>query len=296
MKEILLKLIAFLYFLSSITLNAQEGRWVQTEGDCFITNITYEEAVSKAITKAEIKALEEVAGVYVTGLTTRILSETMTASGVSDFEDHFSKFNLLMNAGKILKKEIIQITTEVENNLPKVIVKLNTFVVPEEGKPDPTFRAEIVLDKSYYFDNNPRLGQGGEEIKFKLKATQDCYLYLFNLMSYDSVQLIFPNKYIKDNRYVLGKEEQKFERQMRAINMKFYAEIPPDKNEVWEGFFLVALKEKIDFTSNNFSSDGNNIIPTYRAAFEDMMHWLIKVPIDKRTEDLKKIKIILKNR
>jgi hypothetical protein len=296
--EIIMKKTLLLFLLFSFLpfcLTAQEGKWVETEGDCFITNITREEAFEKALTKAELKALEVAVGTQVTGLTFRSVSETMVGSNVNEFEDHFTTFNLLLSNGKIVKRNINTIFT-VENEQPKVIVKLRALVVPIEGNPDPAFRAEIVMDKGYYLDRNPKMGVGGEEVKFKLRATQDCYFYLFNLMSYDSVQLILPNKYIKDNKFVYGKEEQDFERQIKSMNLKFYADIPEGKTETWEGFLLIALKEKIDFTSSNFLSDENNIIPTYKAAFEDLMQWLIKIPVDKRTEDLKKFKIILSKR
>jgi len=63
MKKPLLFFILFSFL--PFCLTAQEGKWVETEGDCFITNITPEEAFVKALTKAELKALEEAVGTHI---------------------------------------------------------------------------------------------------------------------------------------------------------------------------------------------------------------------------------------
>jgi len=63
MKKTLLLFLLFSFL--PFCLTAQEGKWVETEGDCFITNITPEEAFVKALTKAELKALEEAVGTHI---------------------------------------------------------------------------------------------------------------------------------------------------------------------------------------------------------------------------------------
>ena len=68
------------------------------------------------------------------------------------------------------------------------------------------------------------------------------------------------------------------------MGMKFRVTLPEGKSIAKEAFYLIALKDKIDFVSYNFSKDKNNIIPTYKAAITDIMNWLIKIPTDRRTE------------
>ena len=130
-----------------------------------------------------------------------------------------------------------------------------------------------------------------DAIEFRIWASKNCYIYLFNIMSIDSVQLILPNQNVENNFYDTRKDDQEFEKMMKNLGMKFNVYLPQNKNFGREAFLVIALKEKIDFISDNLSKDGLSIIPTYRAAMTDIMTWLIQIPVDMRTEDFASFEI-----
>jgi hypothetical protein len=167
---------------------------------------------------------------------------------------------------------------------------LNAKVVEEEGNADPGFKVNINMPGDVYYSRSD-VPSENDAIEFEITATKDCYIYLFNIMSSDSVQLVLPNQYIDNNYYDIKKDEQEFEKLMNYLGMKFNVHLPEDVSIANEAFLVIALKDKINFTSENFQQDGLSIIPTYRAAMTDIMSWLIQIPADMRTEAFRSFEI-----
>ena len=277
------KLIFFLVVLNGLAvIHSQSAQWIEAEGECYAVNITPEEARQKALSAARADAIQKAVGVKVSEETFSNVSEALTGTNASEFNDFFSKFNRTSSYGRIIEEEITNLPPVFNNDIPVYRVKLRAKVADEKGKPDPGFKAEIILKNPVLYDRGNPLAN--DIIDFKLWASKDCYLYLFNIMSNDSVQLVFPNKYISNNYYSAAAQQQEFEKQMKMINLTFYASLPTGKNIAVEGLMLIALKEKIDFSSPNLSRDGQNIIPTYKGALTDIMNWLVRIEMEKRTE------------
>jgi len=100
-----------------------------------------------------------------------------------------------------------------------------------------------------------------------------------------------PNAYLKDNEYRVNNTEQEFEKKIKSMGMNFTVGLSPNKPSQTEALYVIALKDKLDFVSGNFSRDGLSVIPTYRAAITDIMNWLIQIPIDERAEAFKQFEI-----
>jgi len=261
-------------------LTAQKTTWVKVSSSCLAVQITPDEAKQKALELARAEAIKQAVGLKITEETFRGVTEALKNGEVSEFRDVFNRFNLSSSFGKIIEEEK-RYTVEMDGEYPRYICHLRAKVVEEHGAPDPNFKAEIVLDRNSFLDRGT---SKREEVKFKLWASQNCYLYLFNIMSVDSVQLILPNKHISNTYFDRNKTEQDFEKQIISWGLKFWAGLSPGKSHAVEGLLLIALKEKVEFNSPNFSPDGSNIIPTYRAAITDIMSWLVAIPLDKRAE------------
>ena len=128
---------------------------------------------------------------------------------------------------------------------------LTAKVVEEKGEADPGFNVGINMSRDVYYSRSDVISEN-DAIEFEIIASKDCYIYLFNIMSSDSVQLVLPNQYIENNFYDTNKAEQEFEKLMNNLGMKFNVYLPADKSMANEAFLVIALKEKIDFTSANF--------------------------------------------
>lgn len=272
-------LLAVLLFSADIYA---QGVWVEAEGIAYGANLTPEQAQQKALEDARAKAVDLAAGVTVRAESFRYVSESMKGDNASEFTDLFSKVSKTVSTGRIVEEEITKLPPSFEGNIPVYRVALRARVVTEVGEPDPAFTAEIIMKESVFYDRGDPAKN--DIVNFKLWAGRDCYLYLFNIMSNDSLHLVFPNKYIPDNSYKTGVEVQNFEKRIKDLNLKFYVALPYGKESVTEGFLLIALKEKYDIPQGLLSADGSGILPGYTAAFTGIMNWLSKIPADKRTE------------
>jgi hypothetical protein len=113
---------------------------------------------------------------------------------------------------------------------------------------------------------------------------QHCYLYVFNLLSNDTVQLILPNKYLRNNLFNTEKKEQDYRRDIRQIEMHFTVGLPKELARAKEAIYVIALKDYMEFKSEHFTQVGNNTNPTYKSAMTDIMNWLVQIPAEQRTE------------
>jgi len=277
-----LKTILTIFILTSLTCYSQEGTWVETTGRYLGANVTPDEGKARALDLARSEAIKIVVGVKVTEEIYRNVSEISLSENSSGYIDIFSRLSRSTSNGKIIDEKH-SFTTEIENNIPVYVAHLNAYVVEEKGEPDPGFNVKINMPKDVYYARSKVLSEN-DAVEFDIRASKDCYIYLFNIMSSDSVQLILPNQYVKNNFYDTNKDEQGFEKMMENLGMKFNVYLPKNKNFGKEAFLVIALKEKIDFISDNLSKDGLSIIPTYKAAMTDIMSWLIQIPVDMRTE------------
>lgn len=272
----------------SVRLCAQENaeettaRWVTAEGSCLAANITPEEAMRRARDEARSKAVESVTGLEVNQAKYLKETEVNSGKGVSSFEDVYMKLNLSVVSGKIIEEESPRYSTALEGNVPRYTARIKAKVAVERGSPDKEFNAQIVLPSEVFYDRGNE--RNSDAVDFRLWASKDCYIYLFNIMSNDSVQLILPNEVITDNSYLINCQEQEYEKKIRSAGMKFPVRLVEGKKSSVEGLLLVALKDKIDFTSQHFGTDGLGIISTYKSALTDIMKWLIMIPVDRRTQ------------
>jgi len=282
-------LILFLFFSSAAVLYAQESVWIEVDGSCVVANITPEEARERAIINARNEAIKQAVGVQVSEDISRSVTEEMV-NEQSTIYDNFSKLSRSTSFGKIIKEEpLLKDEITLAGSTPIYNVRIKALVVKDEGNPDYAFEVKINMDKDVFFC---RESKSSDEIKFNIWASKDCYIYLFNLMANDSVQLIIPNQYISNNnKYISGEEVQGFEKELRNNNVTFSASLPPGRDRVTEALYVVALKEKIDFYSGNDEIDETGIITTSKAAMTDIQNWLMKIPRDMRTEQLKAFQI-----
>ena len=285
MRVLLLSII--LIFLQN-TCFAQSGTWVESEGRYGGSNITPDEGKKKALDIARSEAIKKVVGVRVSEETFRNVSEYQVGDKQSEYFDIFSRLGRSTTTGKIIDEEYY-FETLVENNLPVYYVNLRGNVVEEKGEPDPGFNVNIFMQRDVYYDRGSQ--SKNDKLEFKIVATKDCYLYLFNILSNDSVQLIMPNAYLKDNQYIVHNEEQEFEKKIKSMGMNFTVGLSPNRISQTEALYVIALKEKVDFISGNLSKDGLSIIPTYKAAITDIMNWIIQIPVNQRAEVLTQYEI-----
>ncbi len=277
-----INIICGLFLLTIRFADAQNAKWVTVEGGAWGANISDVQGRKQALGAARIEAIKQVVGLQIYEET--FLSKTgVTSNKTIRLFDTFSRISQTYSSGKIIEEYILRQWTEVIKGIPYYKVKIKALVVVDSGEVDPSFKVKIILPKDvFYVDKTGR----GEELKFKLWASQDCYFYLFNIMANDSVQVILPNKFIKNNAYKKADTIQPYEKILR--NLALEVSLPDKQAQTTETLYLIGLKDKVDI--NTFHKETN--IYSYKATIQNIQKWLVQIPRNRRTETLQTIEII----
>lgn len=236
--------------------------WFEVVGRAIIQNITPEEARNQAILDACKKTLEYYSGVEISIRTLDIKAESQNEILL----DHFSYLSRQATEGIILDKIVLheKIVTDGTNMIKTVILKLK--VGKQKGERDPYFDLEANLNREYF--------KNGEDLELTIKTSKHCYLTILNISSNDSVYVIFPNQYNKENFLESGQVFHLPSESEKEIGLHFPVELLPGKDEDIEMIKVIATKEKIDFTlSYSFSAYGS-----YKSALKDLQEWLLEIP------------------
>lgn len=237
-------------------------------GKAFIQNITPEEAREQAILDACKKAIEYYSGIEISSRSLDIRSE----SNDKIILDQFSSLSNQTTRGIILEKEIISEKIDSDGNNLVKIVNLKVKVCKQSGEKDPYFNIDATLNRSYF--------QDGDEMELTSTSSKDCFLTILNICSNDSVYIIFPNQYRKDNFLKSSKVFDLPDENDRKLGISFPVHLLPGRDKDSEMIKILATKKKVNFTSfYSFSAYG-----TYKSALEDLQRWLIKIPRNEMEE------------
>jgi len=277
-------LLLFLTILSVAPLYSQtDTSRVEATGKCWSTSVTPEEGWLRARRDAEANAIRKALGITVNATTFQATSEAMQGGKSADFLSLFTEINTTTTCGRIIAESILDSSLSTESNIPVYSVKIEATVAKDEGQPDPGFQVEIHLDKDVYYDRGDI--DRNDAVHFSIKASQNCYLYIFDIMPNDSVLLLMPNAYFSDNSYTLSEGIEGFARKLAKLPFQMRVGLPQNKNIATEMIYVVALKKKIDFYSSYMTPESAGIIPTYQSAFVDLQKWLVRIPQSMRTSN-----------
>ena len=236
--------------------------WFEVTEFVVIENITPEEAKKRAIQRACKKAIEYFSGIEVSGQVINIQAENQNQILI----DNFSSIIQQTSQGIIIEKEILKDEVISKGNQLLKVITIKVKVDKQKGEKDPSFVLTSEINREYFKD--------GEEMELSIKSSKDCYLTILNICSNDSVYVIFPNEYRKDNFVKSGELFQLPNSKDKEIGLNFPVNLLPNKNEDIEMIKAIATKQKIDFSSvYSFSAYG-----TYQTALKDLQKWLLSIP------------------
>lgn len=262
-------------------LSQTDSLSVESTGQCYSTEVTPEEGWHRALQDAEANAIRTALGITVSGQTFQLTSESTKGEKPTDYLSTFSELNTTTTSGRVIAEHIDTSYLSTEGNLPVYNVRIRATVAKDKGEPDPSFQLEIHLDKDVYYDRGEI--DRNDAVTFSISASQDCYLYIFDIMSNDSVMLLMPNVYFSDNFYSGAEGTEGFARKLSKLPYDLRVGLPPKKDLTTEMIYVVGLKKKIDFHSSNMTEEASGILPTYQTAILDLQKWLVRIPQDLRT-------------
>lgn len=209
--------------------------WFQVTESVIIENITPEKAKEIAIEKACKRAIEFYSGVEISGRSLNIQAENQDKVLIDDF----SSITQQTARGIIITKEILKDEIISQGNQLLKVVTIKTKVSKQKGEKDPSFQITAYLNRDYFKNN--------EEMELSVKSSKDCYLTVLNICSNDSVYVLFPNEYRKDNFIKSGELFILPNSKDKSIGMYFPVNLLPDKNSDSELIKVIATKIKLIF-------------------------------------------------
>ena len=265
---------------------AQDTVTVVVTGEApFTLDMTRGEVKQKALDDAFSKAITEVVGVNVQSETFGTKSETTgQMPETSKIFEVFSVVNRSVAYGRLVKytvlDERIDRDTLASGGTSEVLrVKVRCEVAKDMERPDPAFRITLDLGKDVFYERGT-LGES-DEIVVSLECTQDAYVTLFGVAR-DTVTVLLPNQIVKENRLKVSEKLVFPSPEMRSAGLHLRVSINPGERRAAEMILAIATKDPLQFTSGHATGVGS-VVPTYRAALEDLQRWLSQMPPSRRT-------------
>ena len=226
--------------------------WVEYHED-----ITKAQAKEKAISRALKNIIEFYSGVEVSSTSLSILAETNLEMDL----DHFSQLTSTMSSGMILEKEILE-GKLIGSDFYTVTLKAKVGKL--EGENDPLFKLEADLNRESY--------QNGDEMIINISSSKDCYVYVFNILSDETVSALLPNQYLEENYLAKGTSIRVPPEKGKIT--KFRVDLPEGKSQATEMILVLGIKADKDTKSKDFDLN----IGDYKMALTQLMEFIMGFP------------------
>lgn len=236
----------------------QSTAWVEIHDD-----LTVSQARESTINNALKNIIEFNGGVKISSTSLSILSE----SNLEIDLDHFSHLINTMSNGLILEKEILKEEKKMVEDEFIYIITLKAKVGKLKGESDPFFKLNANLNREHY--------QHGDEMAIEVSSSKDCFVYLFNILSDESVSALLPNEYDQDN--FLAKGQSLRVPQKNGKIKQFTVKLPEGKTQVTEMILVLGIKAIENKERNNFDLNMGN----YKMALKELMEFIIGFPRDR---------------
>lgn len=212
--------------------------------------------------RARRGAVEKALGVNVQVADVMMQSE----SGNDLFESYQRLIRNVVN-GRIVDEEKPDFSLRDGNTL---VARYTATVAEDGGKPDPDFGIEAGANRKAF--------TVGEEIELEVTPTQPAYITVFSITEDDRVSVLFPNRYMTDNRvdaHTTRTIPNRQERQVMSFALQPHLERPDEPYS--ELLFLVATKSDISYDRLKERLD-------YGSNWIELNRWLMEIPRDQWTE------------
>jgi len=207
-----------------------------------------------------------------------LLTDVMAESGESALEHTaWSGFFRSTVSGMITQEEVLidSIVPFPDKGSYEKIVHLKAYVEPVSGQRDPAFKVEATLENNML--------KAGDELIISITPSEDCYLYVINLLADHTVFLVFPNNYMLENRLKAGQSVRIPDKNMRHY-IRFRVGIIPGEELTTEYIYIVCTKNPVS-VAENLPLIGNEIpISGNSKSFIDLQRWLTSIPLGSRVE------------
>ena len=107
-----------------------------------------------------------------------------------------------------------------------------------------------------------------------VRSTKDCYIYIFNILSNETVTTLIPNQYSNDN--FLSKDDSLLIPSQEGVINRLRVDIPDGTKHATELIMILAIKANKDTIKKDF----NLIMGDYNMALNELMEFIMNFPMN----------------
>lgn len=259
---------------------AQPTAWVTAEGSASMVDKTLQQARVEALNQARAEAVRVVAGARIKSEQFRLQTETSENEHLTGIQDFFSSINRDVACGHVISEKILHEGMKdypTSPGKPPAVyyeVKIEAGVAIEQGEPDPTFTLQVRTNKEIYLEF--------EEMSLDIRASHTCYLYVFNILANDSLLLLYPNRYLPENRLPANQNLH-----LMPSGLSFQVSLLPGARSAQEFIYVVATKKLSPFSpGDQGDADIFRTAETHSFAIIELPRWLSQIPVDQRADEI----------
>ena len=193
--------------------------------------------------------------------------------------------------GQFVEEEIINWTFDEAESILFCRAALRAKVARKKSRSDTSFGVSVSLNKDSFSE--------GDEMTLSITATRNCSVIVFNILSDRSILMLFPTQeeapLTVHTGQVLSLPTEADRQQGKHLRLGLLS----GKTEDVEGILVIATKEANPFLPAGQLRDfgdistpgGEMILLPYETTLEEIGHWLVSMPLDQWTFDVKQYEI-----
>jgi len=283
--------------LMPLTQGEKAEGWVDATGECYGANLIPADAQKNALERARRNAIE-------VALDAQMRVQGTIMRSLRDFHQSFIAVNQFSIYGEIIEEKApfwedvrnIQLRP-TDPPVPLYQTTLRARISQKESQRDPGFSIHLSLNNATFLD--------GEEMVLSITPTQDCYVTVFNILSDHTVLVL--DTYQGDKPPAVSGKKTSFIPSEEEIQSgkHFRVALPEGRTEEVESVLVIATKDYVPFLSGKAKESCQDsavtgrkevlaVLPTYQSALEEINRWLVGIPLEKRSFDIKEYRIIKK--
>ena len=271
-----MRLILILVFLNStigLAQNSLREKWY--DGEATVTGSDMEKIHLEALNRARSDALKK-AGV-------EVVSRALSLKSEEDNKllDFFSEFTESNSRGVILDEKVIYDRPEPVDSsymVYTVTAHVHALVGLPEGESDPGFDVKITTDRDIYNEYEP--------VKLRVRTTKPGFLTILDIHN-DLIKVLFPNV-INRNNYISPDKEFVFP-PGDAYSLEF--EVEKGKSNSTDMIIAVVTEDNVPFPDDKkIGLEGSRLIMGEKS-LTTYARWLYRIPLNRRSSDLKLIHV-----
>jgi len=241
--------------------------------------VTPRQLREQAVQAALAEAIQQATGRQVASLV-----DYVTEDRAGAVQERFNRIIRETATGTVVRHEVLgEQWREGSAGTPGATLEVlvRAWVRPAAQRSAPPFDVQLTLNGSRFLDRG--VPERSDEVVMRVASSADVWLTVF-LVTEDSVEVLFPNRYVPELRVRAGQGAEVPSSQLREeLGLRLRTTLPAGIPARSERLTIVATRQPIPFPGVA-RRQGTDVatVPTIRDTFDALAKWLLTIPMNDR--------------